>query len=108
LRREKVRMDDKYKSYALSFKALSDENRLLILDYLIGGEQCACRILEQLNITQPTLSHHMRILCESGIVKARKDGKWMHYSLNSDKAEALKEFLSLYAKAEPGRSGSCQ
>ena len=72
-------MDIKYNNNALLFKALSDANRLLIIEYLIEGERCACKILEQLQISQPTLSHHMKILCENDIVLGRKDGKWMHY-----------------------------
>ena len=47
-------------------KALSDENRLRILQMLRSGEKCACKLLEELNISQPTLSHHMKILCDSG------------------------------------------
>ena len=50
------------------FKALSDENRILILKQLRNGEKCGCELLEELNITQPTLSHHMKILCECDIV----------------------------------------
>ncbi len=63
------------------FKALGDENRVKILRMLCQGERCACELLEELEISQPTLSHHMHILCRSGIVEARKNGKWMHYSL---------------------------
>ena len=63
------------------FKALSDENRIRILKMLRNGEKCACKLLEELNISQPTLSHHMKILCDAGIVTGRKDGKWMHYSI---------------------------
>lgn len=65
-------------------RALSDENRLKIIGLLTGGELCACRILEKLDITQPTLSHHIKILCECGLVNARRDGKWMHYSINCE------------------------
>ena len=53
---------------ALIFKAFCDENRVRILNLLRGGEKCACRLLEELSISQPTLSHHMKILCDSGIV----------------------------------------
>ncbi len=67
---------------ALIFKAFCDENRIRILKMLRSGEMCACKILEELNVTQPTLSHHMKILCDSGIVVGRKDGKWMHYSIS--------------------------
>ena len=65
------------------FKAFCDENRLVILETLQSGEKCACVLLEKLNITQPTLSHHMKILVDSGIVSARKEGKWTHYSISS-------------------------
>lgn len=76
------------------FKALSDENRLLIIDMLSCGELCACEILEKFKITQPTLSHHMKILCSCGLVNARKEGKWIFYSLNSEKIEKFKKFLN--------------
>ena len=66
---------------ALIFKAFCDENRIRILNLLFDGEKCACRLLEEMSISQPTLSHHMKILCDSGLVKGRKEGKWMHYSL---------------------------
>ena len=79
---------------ALIFKAFCDENRLQILELLRGGEKCACRLLEELSISQPTLSHHMKILCECGLVDARKAGKWMHYSLNCETLAAFQQFLS--------------
>lgn len=63
-------------------KALGDENRVKIIQLLTKGELCACHILEAFNITQPTLSHHMKILSECNLVNGRKDGKWMHYSIN--------------------------
>ena len=70
-------------------KALSDENRVKILQMLTDGERCGCKLLEAFEITQPTLSHHMKILCDSGLVDARKDGKWSRYSVNGD---VIKEF----------------
>lgn len=69
---------------ALICKALGDSNRLQIVQMLSDGEKCGCKLLEKFEITQPTLSHHMKILCECGLVKARKEGKWSHYSLNCD------------------------
>ena len=75
------------------FKALCDENRLMILEMLQSGEKCACVLLEKLNITQPTLSHHMKILVESGIVSSRKQGKWTHYSINAAGSEAAEKLL---------------
>jgi ArsR family transcriptional regulator len=72
------------KEAARIFKALGDENRLQILDLLRGGERCACIVLEDLQITQSTLSHHMKILCDAGVVKGRKEGKWVHYSIDPE------------------------
>lgn len=66
------------------FKAFCDERRIEILNQLNAGEKCACKLLEEVDISQATLSHHMKILCDSGIVNGRKDGKWMHYSINKD------------------------
>jgi ArsR family transcriptional regulator len=80
------------------FKALSDENRLMILEILRRGEKCACHLLEDLPIGQSTLSHHMNILCESELVVAQRSGKWTHYSINpegSDKAVELLKILQL-------------
>lgn len=84
---------DKYNELAMIFKALSDPNRLMILDYLKDGERCACVILEQLQITQSTLSYHMKQLTDSNIVCARKEGKWMHYSLNRGRIRELYDYI---------------
>ena len=81
------------KTLALMFKALGDENRIHILKLLYCGEKCACHLLEELNISQPTLSHHMKILCESGIVISRKEGKWMHYSICCESVENIRGLL---------------
>lgn len=86
-------MDGLYSEKVRLFKALADTNRLMIVDMLSNGELCACKILERFDITQPTLSHHMKILCESGLVNSRRGGKWMHYSLNEDKALDFQNFL---------------
>lgn len=81
------------------FKSFCDENRLAILGLLRQGEKCACKLQEELAISQPTLSHHMRILCDAGIVNARKEGKWTHYSLNDDASvqviDLLRQILGL-------------
>ena len=68
--------------YVSVFKALSDETRLRIVIKLCQKEMCAAALLKDFAITQPTLSHHMKVLCECGLVTARKEGKWSHYSLN--------------------------
>ena len=75
-------MKKKHLENAMVFKAFCDKNRLEILEILQSGEKCACVLLEKLNISQPTLSHHMKIFVESGVVSARKVGKWTFYSIS--------------------------
>lgn len=77
------------------FKAFCDENRLQILEMLRSGEKCACVLLENLQISQSTLSHHMKILCDSGIVASRKDGKWTHYSISGEGSRRAAELLGV-------------
>lgn len=77
-------MKNRYTETADIFKAFCDENRIRILEMLQTGEKCGCKLLEELNVTQPTLSHHMKILCDSGIVEGRKEGKWTHYKISND------------------------
>ena len=77
-------MKNKYAETAEIFKAFCDENRIRILEMLQTGEKCGCKLLEELNVTQPTLSHHMKILCDAGIVESRKEGKWTHYKISTD------------------------
>lgn len=76
------------------FRALGDANRLKIVRMLAGGEKCACRLLEEFQITQPTLSHHMKQLCECGLVSARREGRWTHYRLNQTMVAALAAFAA--------------
>ena len=82
-----------YEKNAKVFKAFCDENRLMILELLQTGEKCACMLLEDMNIGQSTLSHHMKILCDSGVVNARKEGKWTHYSISIEGSDYAKELL---------------
>lgn len=78
--------------YAPVFKALGDETRLKIIEILSCGELCACDILESFEITQPTLSYHMKILTDCELVKSRKEGSWIKYSNNTELLEAIKLF----------------
>ena len=86
-------MENKYTLNSRVFKAFCDENRLMILEMLQTGEKCACHLLDQMNISQSTLTHHMKILCESGIVVSRKEGKWTYYSISSEGSEYAVELL---------------
>lgn len=80
--------------YSLAFKALGDSNRLQIIEMLSDGEKCACKLLEEFKITQPTLSHHMKILCDCSLVSVRREGKWSYYSLKLETTELLKDFFA--------------
>ncbi|NLV51233.1 MAG: helix-turn-helix transcriptional regulator [Clostridiales bacterium] len=82
------------------FKALGDPKRAMIVDMLSCGELCACNILEKFEMSQSTLSHHMKILCECGIVKAREEGKWTYYSLDDDTVDKTKRYFSAITSAK--------
>ena len=102
-------MENENTKHAKVFKAFCDENRLAILQMLCGGEKCACKLQDVLSIGQSTLSHHMKILCESGIVNARKEGKWMYYSINPAGREMAMQLLKQFTEVtstEPDRD--CQ
>ena len=93
-------------------KALSDPNRLMIAEMLSDGEKCACKLLERFNISQPTLSHHMKILCGAGLIRGRKEGKWMHYSLDAGAFQRLAERIggiagSVSGRGDSGQDGKC-
>jgi len=78
-----------YELTAKVFKALGDPKRVQIVDMLSCGERCACDLLEHFEFTQPTLSHHMKVLMNAGIVQARKSGTWHNYSLNAENMKVL-------------------
>lgn len=92
---------------AVICKALGDSNRLQIVGMLSEGEKCACKLLEAFEITQPTLSHHMRILCECGFVDVRKEGKWSYYSLNCETLTAFKQFIEGLSCCYESDRGCC-
>lgn len=86
-------MKSRYVMMAEMFKALGDENRLKLLNELKGGEKNAGELLSSLSVSQPTLSHHMKILCDSGIVDARRDGKWTYYSVSKEGRKELFDII---------------
>lgn len=77
-----------YEVYAKIAKALSEPKRVKILDLLSCGEMCACDILEHFDFTQPTLSHHIKVLIEADLVMTEKRGTWHHYSINEATSQA--------------------
>ena len=85
---------------AVICKALGDPNRLQIVQMLADGERCGCKLLETFDITQPTLSHHMKILCDCGLVSERKEGKWHHYSINANVWNEFNDFIKQIGKVQ--------
>ena len=78
------------------FKALCDPKRLAILEQLRSGEKCACILQEPLDLTQSGLSYHMKVLCDSGLVVSRQEGKWTHYRLSEEgRTKAVNLLLAL-------------
>lgn len=92
-------MEKIYIDTAKILKAISDSKRLRIVDMLSCGELCACQILEAFHITQPTLSHDMKLLVEASLVNYRREGKNIYYSLNAETLQDLQKVLSkLFSK----------
>ena len=78
------------------FKALCDPKRLAILEQLRSGEKCACILQEPMDLTQSGLSYHMKVLCDSGLVVSRQEGKWTHYRLSeTGRDKAVKLLLAI-------------
>ena len=75
-------------------KAMSDANRLRIIEMLTTGEKCGCDLLDELQVTQPTLSHHMKVLADCGLVSSYKEGKWQHYSINCERFREFKDHIN--------------
>lgn len=75
-------------------KAMSDANRLRVIEMLTTGEKCGCDLLEELQVTQPTLSHHMKVLADCGLVSSYKEGKWQHYSINCERFREFKDHIN--------------
>ncbi|KMO87692.1 ArsR family transcriptional regulator [Megasphaera cerevisiae DSM 20462] len=94
-------MEEKYSKSTKILKALADPKRLRIVDMLSCGELCACKILEEFHITQPTLSHDMKVLISAGIVNVRPEGKWMQYSLNHENLQVFYAQLGAVFSSQP-------
>jgi ArsR family transcriptional regulator len=94
------------KELAQVCKSLGDPTRLKIVNLLRGGTKCACVLLKEFKITQPTLSYHMKCLLASGVVTCERAGKWRNYSLDEKKLSALLSYLSA-APIPETESGRC-
>ncbi len=93
-----------YEERAKVFKALCDERRQRILELLHSGEKCACVLIDEMAMPQSSLSYHMKILCDSGIVTSREEGKWTYYQISTQGSEKaiglLKEITAAAANSE--------
>jgi len=94
-------MESIYEQRARIFKAFCDERRQRILELLQHGEQCACKLIEGTGMPQSTLSYHMKILCDSGIVTGREVGKWTHYRINEDGCQTAMDLLRQITTVKP-------
>lgn len=105
-------MENQYIENAKVFKAFCDETRLMVLELLQSGEKCACVLLEKVNVGQSTLSHHMKILVESGVVSARRGGKWTYYSISESgsrfAAELLRRLTTVTDNGDGDETGCCE
>jgi ArsR family transcriptional regulator len=86
--------EDSIARVARWFHALSDETRLQIIDRLSEGEQCVCDLTDLLETGQSRLSFHLKTLKDAGILKDRREGRWVYYSLNPEAVEELEHFVS--------------
>ena len=87
-------MEGKSSDSVRIFRAFGDDSRIQILNLLKTGEKSATQLLQNLDISQSTLSHHMKILCDSGVVEGRREGKWIYYSISRSGREAAARRLS--------------
>ncbi len=104
-------MGTEYEEKAKIFRALSDERRLRILELLRHGEKCTCALMEEIKMPQSSLSYHMKILSEAGIVTGREDGKWTHYQISrqgTEKAIALLREVTAIDVAKTRESPCCK
>ena len=104
-------METVYEERAKVFKAFCDERRQRILELLHSGEKCACVLIEEMDMPQSSLSYHMKILCESGIVESREEGKWTHYRISrqgSEKAVELLKEITAVTENNDGCKNCCK
>jgi ArsR family transcriptional regulator len=79
--------------------ALSDETRLRLLERLKGGEHCVCELTEAMKAGQSRLSFHLKVLKEAGLIRDRREGRWMYYAINADAIDELQELVDSLKEA---------
>jgi ArsR family transcriptional regulator len=92
---------------ARTFQALSDPKRMEIIALLTGGERCVCELTDIVGAKQPLLSFHLKILREAGLVRSRRRGKWMYYSLNSETMKEMQLIVGSLAEGTEHQESCC-
>lgn len=95
--RSRLRRDDA-EELASAFKAIADPGRLRLLSFIAGqprAEACVCNLVEPLGLAQPTVSHHLKVLSDAGLLARERRGTWMFYKLVPERIEALQQALAL-------------
>ncbi|HJQ84808.1 MAG TPA: metalloregulator ArsR/SmtB family transcription factor [Candidatus Binatia bacterium] len=98
---------DDAQALATAFKAIADPGRLRLLSFIAaqpGAEACVCNLVEPLGLAQPTVSHHLKVLTEAGLLARERRGTWMFYRLVPERVEALRQALALPAERPTRRS----
>ena len=98
---------DAHQENARVFKALCDPKRLAIIEQLRSGEKCSCVLQEPMELTQAGLSYHMKILCDSGLVTSRQEGKWTHYRLSESGRDYAVQLLIDLTTERAGDGCTC-
>jgi len=91
-----------------AFKAIADPGRLLLLSFIADqpdAEACVCNLVEPLGLTQPTVSHHLKVLTEAGLLERERRGTWMYYRLVPARVSALRDALALPGSGKSARAG---
>ena len=108
LLRKRIGQDDA-EALAGAFKAIADPARLRLLSMIAaqpGAEACVCNLIEPLGLTQPTVSHHLKVLADAGLLERERRGTWMFYRLVPERIAALRDVLSLPAASRAGAKRS--
>lgn len=92
---------------ARAFQALSDPKRMEIIALLTGGERCVCELTDVVGAKQPLLSFHLKILREAGLVRSRRRGKWMYYSLNYETMKEMQVIIGSLAEGTEHPASCC-
>lgn len=95
--RSRIGEDDAH-ALASAFKAIADPGRLRLLSFIArqpGAEACVCHLVEPLGLSQPTVSHHLKVLADAGLLERERRGTWMFYRLVPERVEALRAALAL-------------